>query len=250
VPGFERTQSHGVSEGPEAALELLGSGAIEVIGLLPHSSNYTFLVRVVADEGETLAVYKPRRGEQPLWDFPSGTLAAREVAAYLVARATGWDLVPPTLLREDAPLGPGSLQLFIEHDPDRHYLVLMEERRADLAPFAAFDVVVNNADRKSGHVLEADNGRLWAVDHGVTFHTEPKLRTVIWDYAEEPLPDPVVTGLRDLEKELSGEAFPLLLSQLLSADEVEAALSRTRDLLRTGTFPAPATDRPFPWPLV
>jgi uncharacterized repeat protein (TIGR03843 family) len=239
-----------VSEGPEAALELLGSGAIEVIGLLPHSSNYTFLVRVVADEGETLGVYKPRRGEQPLWDFPSGTLAAREVAAYLVARATGWDLVPPTLLREDAPLGPGSLQLFIEHDPERHYLVLMEERGADLARFAAYDVVINNADRKSGHVLEGDDGRLWAVDHGVTFHTEPKLRTVIWDYAEQPLPESVVTGLRKLEEELSGATLPLLLRELLSEEEVHATLARAKGLLQFGRFPAPASDRPFPWPLV
>ena len=235
---------------PDPALDVLRTGTIEVVGLLPHASNYTFLVRVVGGDEEALAVYKPRRGEQPLWDFPSGTLAAREVAAYLVSEAAGWGIVPPTILREDAPLGPGSLQLFVEHDPERHYLVLMEERRDDLVAFAAFDCVVNNADRKSGHVLEDAAGRLWGVDHGVTFHTEPKLRTVIWAYAEEELPPIVVAGLGRLIEELSRGGAGLELAQLLSEAEIEALGSRAEALRATGRFPSPDSDRPFPWPLV
>ncbi|HYZ46648.1 MAG TPA: hypothetical protein VE712_03195, partial [Actinomycetota bacterium] len=160
-----------------ATLRLLSSGDVEVLSLLPYSSNYVFLARVRNEETDALAVYKPRRGERPLWDFPRGTLAAREVAAFLVSEAAGWGKVPPTVLRADAPLGVGSLQLFIEHDPERHYFTLMEERAEDLVAFAAFDVVINNADRKSGHVLEDADGRLWAVDHGVTFHPHDKLRT-------------------------------------------------------------------------
>ena len=134
-------------------LPLLETGRVEVLGLLPYSSNYTFLARVGDGDTTILAVYKPRRGETPLWDFPPGTLAAREVAAYKVSKASSWDLVPPTVLRDDAPLGPGSLQIFIEHDPERHYFVLMDDHSDELRRFAAFDVVVNNADRKAGHVL-------------------------------------------------------------------------------------------------
>ncbi|MFN2526684.1 MAG: SCO1664 family protein, partial [Actinomycetota bacterium] len=168
---------------------LLATGDVEVLGRLPYSSNYTFLARVTGPSSERLAVYKPRQGETPLWDFRQGTLAARELAAFRVSEAAGWGIVPPTVLRSDAPLGEGSLQVFIEHDPDRHYFALMEERREEFARFAAFDVVVNNADRKAGHVLEDGSGRLWGVDHGVTFHVEPKLRTVIWAFAGESLGD-------------------------------------------------------------
>ncbi|HYP22627.1 MAG TPA: hypothetical protein VEV43_03555, partial [Actinomycetota bacterium] len=133
-----------------------------------------------------------------MWDFPHGSLAGREAAAYLVSEAAGWNVVPPTVLREDAPLGPGSLQLFVEHDPERHYFVLMEERAEDLVAFAAFDVVINNADRKSGHVIEDAEGKLWAVDHGVTFHLEDKLRTVIWGYAGNPLDAVTIAKLETL----------------------------------------------------
>lgn len=232
----------------EQTLDVLQTGEIEVLGLLPYSSNYTFLARVVP---ETLAVYKPRRGERPLWDFPHGSLAGREAAAYLVSEAAGWHIVPPTVLRQDAPLGPGSLQLFVEHDPERHYFTLMEERAEELVAFAAFDVVINNADRKSGHVIEDGNGRLWAVDHGVTFHLEDKLRTVIWAYAGLPL-DPETTGRLEIlgaaladPGELGGR-----LEELLTPDEVAATLARTEALLIEGRFPPPPADRPLPWPLV
>ncbi len=232
----------------EQTLELLRTGDVEVLGLLPYSSNYTFLTRLT---DEILAVYKPRRGERPLWDFPHGTLAGREVAAYLVSEAAGWRIVPPTVLREDAPLGPGSLQLFVEHDPERHYFVIMEERSEDLVPFAAFDVVINNADRKSGHVIEDSSGRLWAVDHGVTFHLEDKLRTVIWAYAGLPLDRKTISELETLGAVLAEPGgLSARLEELLSPAEVAATLARTESLLIEGRFPEPPADRPLPWPLV
>jgi hypothetical protein len=230
-------------------LELLRSGHIEVLGLIPLSSNYTFLARVTGGDQQALAVYKPIRGEQPLWDFPDGTLAAREVAAFAVSEAGGWDLVPPTVLRDDAPLGAGSLQLFIEHDPGRHFFVLVEERPDDFAPFAAFDAVINNADRKGGHVLEGKDGRLWAVDHGLSFHVDPKLRTVIWEFAEQPFARQIVRALERTEQALNG-ALNERLGELLSREEAHACLVRVRSLLSERRFPRPETDRPLPWPLV
>ena len=236
---------------PESAVELLESGPIEVLGLLPYSSNYTFLARVGDGTDSTLAVYKPRRGEQPLWDFPTGTLAPREVAAYLVSEAAGWGLVPPTVLREVGPLGPGSLQHFVEHDPERHYLVLMEERRSDLEVFAAFDIVINNADRKSGHVLEDGAGRLWAVDHGLTFHPEPKLRTVIWTYAGEAVAPGLLDSISRLADALSPDGqLGVAIEQLLGEEARAATLARAEGLLAAKRFPEPSTDRPLPWPLV
>jgi uncharacterized repeat protein (TIGR03843 family) len=236
---------------PADALRILREGEMEVLGLLPYSSNYTFLARVRSSDEQLLAVYKPRRGERPLWDFPPGSLAAREVAAYRVSEEAGWNIVPPTVLRREAPLGEGSLQLFIEHDPERHYFVLMEEYRDELTVFAAFDVVANNADRKSGHVLEDSHHELWAVDHGVTFHAEPKLRTVIWDYAEEPLPDKIRHALERLRASLSDEGrLGGEMARLLTPAERSATLHRVEDLLDRSRFPSPGPDRPVPWPLI
>jgi hypothetical protein len=228
-------------------IEHLSRGDVEVLGLLPYSSNYTFLARLTFSGMEQLAVYKPRRGETPLWDFPSGTLAAREVAAYEVSEASGWALVPPTVLRSDAPLGEGSLQLFIEHDPERHYFVVAEEEGRDVRTFAAFDAVINNADRKGGHVIEDSAGKLWAVDHGVAFHAEPKLRTVIWAYAEQPLNEEVKTGLTRLA---DSAALRARLSDLLAPEETAATFERIESLLSHGSFPSPTTNRPLPWPLI
>jgi hypothetical protein len=236
---------------PADALRILREGEMEVLGLLPYSSNYTFLARVRSSDEQVLAVYKPRRGERPLWDFPPGSLAAREVAAYRVSEEAGWNIVPPTVLRRDAPMGEGSLQLFIDHDPERHYFVLMEEYRDELAAFAAFDVVANNADRKSGHVLEDPQRELWAVDHGVTFHAEPKLRTVIWDYAEEPLPDEIRHALERLRASLSDERrLGGEMERLLTPTERSATLHRVDALLERSRFPPPGPDRPVPWPLI
>ena len=226
----------------------LSTEPIEVLGVLPYASNYTFLARVGESEG-LLAVYKPRRGERPLWDFAHGSLANREVAAFLVSRAGGFDMVPPTVLRDDAPLGPGSLQLFIEHDPDRHYFTMQDER--DFHELAAFDVVINNADRKGGHVLEDAAGKLWAVDHGVTFHVEPKLRTVIWSYALEPIPASVVDRLNQLKAALGEEpGLHRELAELLSPAEADAVARRVDRLLREGRYPEPEVNYPLPYPLV
>ena len=236
--------------GASDALEILRSGEVEVLGLLPYSSNYTFLARVRADAGEALAVYKPRSGERPLWDFPRGSLAAREVAAWMLSEAS-WKIVPPTVLREDAPLGEGSLQLFVEHDPEQHYFVLLDAHLDELASFAAFDAVVNNADRKAGHVIRDASERLWAVDHGLTFHTEPKLRTVIWAFAEEPLTPALRTDLENLGAALAdGSGLGGELAKILTPEEAEATLDRVETLLVDDRFPAPQGDRPLPWPLI
>jgi uncharacterized repeat protein (TIGR03843 family) len=222
-----------------------------VLGRLPYSSNYTFLARVRKDSEEVHAVYKPQRGERPLWDFPPGSLAARECAAYVVSATAGWDLVPPTVLRDDATLGPGSLQLFIDHDPEVHYFTLMNDRLDDFAAFAAFDAVINNADRKAGHVLRDALGRLWAVDHGLTFHVDDKLRTVIWAFADEPLTPAVRTTLESLGSALSDDgSLGRELAGLLSSEEAAATLARVETLLVEDRFPAPGSDRPLPWPLI
>jgi uncharacterized repeat protein (TIGR03843 family) len=230
---------------------ILEQGEIEVLGLLPYSSNYTFLTRLRSEDAETFAVYKPARGERPLWDFAPGTLAAREVASFRVSEACGWGIVPPTVLRDDAPLGPGSLQLFVEHDPDVHYLTLMQQRLEDFRVFAALDVVINNADRKAGHVLQDAEGRVWAVDHGLTFHIEPKLRTVIWQFADEPLGDPLRNQLDRLGTELARSGgLGDELAHLLSLGESAATLARVETLLVDDCFPAPGSERPLPWPLI
>lgn len=232
---------------------LLERGEIEVLGRLPYSSNYAFLARVHRAEEEAVAVYKPRRGERPLWDFPAGTLAAREVAAFLVSEAAGWHFVPPTVLREDAPAGPGSLQLFIDHDPNRHFFVLVHELedREIFQHFAAFDAVIDNADRKAGHILEDAAGTLWGVDHGLSFNVEPKLRTVIWAFAGERLPPGVAGPLARLQAALRpGADLDRLLLGLLHADEVAETRARLEMLVRRGTFPEPAGPYSMPWPLV
>lgn len=225
---------------------VLTTGDVEVLGLLPFSSNYTFLARVRGD-AEVHAVYKPIRGERPLWDFPHGTLARREVAAFVVSEAAGWSLVPETVLRDDAPLGPGSLQLFVEHDTERHYFTFESEARGqELMLFALFDAVINNADRKAGHVIEDGTGRLWAVDHGVTFHVEPKLRTVVWAFAEQAIPERLVGDLR----RLAGELDRGILGDLVTAEEVAATKGRVASLLSDKRFPAPSVAYPLPWPLI
>ncbi len=140
-------------------------------------------------------MYKPTRGERPLWDFPPASLAGREVAAYLVSEALGWRLVPPTIYRKKGPLGPGSLQAFVEHDPEYHYFTFNESDRQRLRPVALFDLLINNADRKGSHVLLDEQDHMWLIDHGVCFHVEDKIRTVIWDFAGEPFPDALCSDL-------------------------------------------------------
>ncbi len=234
-----------------SACELLATGDIEVLGLLPYSSNYVFLAKVNGRGGEALAVYKPSRGERPLWDFPSGTLATREVAAYLVSEAAGWGFVPPTVLRSEGPLGRGSLQLFVEHDPERHYFALVQERLEEFASVALFDEVINNADRKGGHILEDAQGRMWVVDHGLCFNVAGKLRTVIWAFSEEPIGSSLRERLVSLGTQLADEgALGGRLAELLSPRESAATRARVESLLINDRFPAPEGERPLPWPLV
>ncbi len=234
-----------------SACELLATGDIEVLGLLPYSSNYVFLAKVNGRGGEALAVYKPSRGERPLWDFPSGTLATREVAAYLVSEAAGWGFVPPTVLRSEGPLGRGSLQLFVEHDPERHYFALVQERLEEFASVALFDEVINNADRKGGHILEDAQGRMWVVDHGLCFNVAGKLRTVIWAFSEEPIGSSLRERLVNLGTQLADEgALGGRLAELLSPRESAATRARVESLLINDRFPAPEGERPLPWPLV
>ena len=223
-----------------AAADRLGDGALTVAGLLPGASNGTLLGSI---EGVAV-VYKPIAGEAPLWDFPDGTLAAREVAAYRLADALGWPAVPPTVLR-DGPMGPGAVQLFVEHDPREHFFTLRDRRLAELRSVAAFDVVANNADRKGGHVLVDAGGTLWAIDHGLCFHAEPKLRTVIWEFAGEPVPEDLCEDLRRVAGELPG-----VLDDLLDPAELEAAADGAQRLAETGRFPEPGPDRAVPWPPV
>jgi hypothetical protein len=230
-------------------LDLLSSGELRPLGLLPRASNYTFLAEVSGGGRTVLAVYKPRMGEMPLWDFPDGTLCNREVAAYLLARELGWPAVPPTILR-DGPQGPGSIQLFVEADPREHYFTLRERCLDQFIPVAAFDVVANNADRKGGHCLMTADGAIWVVDHGVCFSVQPKLRTVIWEFAGEPVPPGLLDDLARLEGALRSGPLRESMLELLSEEEVDATAGRAGRLVQTGRFPVPGAGRAYPWPPV
>jgi len=260
-PSTGRVSGWQPGSGPtlEDAAELLATRELTIEGRLPWSSNLTFLV-TLEDEGvdsdadrddrvPVQAVYKPHQGEQSLWDFPDG-LYRREVAAYRLSEALGWGIVPPTVVRDDAPFGPGSVQLFVQADYEQHYFTLIDEggREGELQVFCAFDVVANNADRKSGHVLHAaGGGQLWGIDHGLCFHVQHKLRTVIWDFAGDDVPGWV---LDDLER-LVASGLPDELAALLSGAEAEAVIERAARLVETGVYPEPIGDRPpYPWPLV
>jgi uncharacterized repeat protein (TIGR03843 family) len=241
-----------VALAPDRILHLLREGEIEVQGLIPWSSNATLLVTVRDSELSTLAVYKPQGGERPLWDFRYGTLGIREVAAYLVCDALGWGFVPPTVLRQ-GPHGLGSVQLFIHAQEDAHFFTIQDDvaYADELRRMAAFDVIANNADRKSGHCLVDHDGRLWAIDNALTFHAEPKLRTVIWDFARETLPAGIVADLQALEGTLEGDSqLGRALTHLLSEDEVLAFRSRLGRLIKAGRFPEPGSGHVVPWPLV
>jgi uncharacterized repeat protein (TIGR03843 family) len=231
------------------ALTTLTTGEVELRGRLPWSSNATFLVTVCHHGVSMPAVYKPRRGERPLWDFPEG-LFLREVAAYLLSEELGWGIVPETVARTDGPLGPGSLQRFVAADFSEHYFTLLEhpEHRDALRTIAVFDVLANNADRKSGHCLLGDDGRVWAIDNGLCFHAAPNLRTVIWEFAGEPIPAPLLADIARLAER--GWDVPGL-DTLLRPKEVSALGKRAAQVLSRGTLPEPEVSRrSYPWPLV
>ena len=236
---------------PEEVLAILALGEMSLVGEFIWGSNYTFLVNLNHGEHQLQAIYKPSRGERPLWDFDSGTLAAREVAAYLACRELGLGMVPPTILREDGPAGSGSLQLFIEVDPERNYLSFSEEEKQRLKPVALFDILINNADRKAGHVLLDPQDQLWLIDHGVSFHEQYKLRTVIWDFVGELIPEQLLAQVQDLRTRMvSDAALKASFAELLTDVEISAMLQRADRLLAEPRFPAPGPGRPYPWPLV
>ncbi len=258
-----------------STLQLLTEGELTLQGRLRGASNTTLRGTVSLGEATARCVYKPISGERPLWDFPDGTLAAREVAAYAVSAATGWDVVPPTVLR-DGPLGPGACQLWIDTrrgsaglrvgfvpvdavpagwhpvveavDDDGTAYVLAHADDAALARMALLDAVINNADRKGGHVLHARDGSVYGVDHGVTFHVEDKLRTVLWGFMGQPIPAAELGVLTELRAGLAG-ALRDELCPLLAPEELAATAARVDRLLRAAVFPAPALGRrSLPWP--
>jgi len=259
----------GAAPVPGHADEILGrlrDGELEVIGRLLGSSNNAMVVRVwparqapaagaeprPIEDGDLLAVWKPTIGERPLFDFPIGTLTRREVAAYLVSEAMGWAIVPPTVLR-DGPYGEGMLQQWIDVDPGADVVTLVSDDDPRLRRVAVFDAIVNNTDRKAGHLLPIPGGHLHAVDHGVTFSIEPKLRTVLWAWEGEPFEADEVAALARVRDALGTSAVPgplaVGIGELLSIDEIGAARARATELLRTGRFPGPSPDWPaIPWP--
>ena len=225
---------------------LLARGELTVKGRLPRSTNATFLAEAALGAARALAVYKPARGERPLWDFPPG-LFKRELAAYRLSESLGWGLVPLTL-RRDGPYGDGSLQAFVHADFSQHYFTLYEDaaHHARLRRLCAFDIVANNADRKSGHCLLGPDGMIYAIDNGLCFNVAPKLRTVIWEFADEALPDDVVAGLATLTR----RGVPKALTTLLAPEEQRALLARARALLEAGRFPDGSAAHGYPWPVV
>ncbi len=232
-------------DGP--VLEVLAAGSVDVVARIVPSSNHALLTQVSCAEQVVTAVYKPEAGERPLWDFEPG-LYRREVAAYLLSEFLGWGLVPPTVVRNDAPAGVGSLQLYIEADPSEHYFTLYErapETLSALRAMAVFDLLANNADRKSGHVLRAADGRIQGIDHGLCFAADDKLRTVIWDFAGEPIGQELLDRVAPLAAEL-----PPTLATLLDPEELDALQARARRVLESGRFPVDRTGRRVPWPLV
>lgn len=236
----------------DTILRLLVEANLDLHGLMPWSSNYTFLVSLedAARQGSLMAVYKPCAGERPLWDFPSGNLCFREFLSYLVSQLLGWPNIPPTVLR-DGPQGEGSVQLFIEAEYEAHYFNMRDTSAftPEFKEIALFDYIVNNADRKGGHCLKDRQGRLWAIDHGLTFHPDYKLRTVIWDFCRESIPAPLLEDLTRFQKLLAKNSeLQQTLTQYLSHREIQALKRRVDYLLSKGHFPDMHPGRNIPYP--
>jgi uncharacterized repeat protein (TIGR03843 family) len=233
--------------GPDEVLRLLREGELSVEGQLIDASNATLYCEVTLDGVTATCVYKPVAGERPLWDFPDGTLAGREVAAYAVSVASGWDVVPPTVMR-DGPYGPGMCQLWIEAESSVDLEALVRSTIEPLRRMAVFDAVINNADRKGGHLLPVADGHVYGIDHGVCFSADDKLRTLLWGWRGQPLTDEALDVLTGLRVDLAGELGESL-EDLLTTREVDATRRRVSRLLKTGRHPQPSGDwPPMPWP--
>ncbi|MGE0879698.1 MAG: SCO1664 family protein [Acidimicrobiia bacterium] len=227
-------------------LEFLAESEMDIEGRMPWSSNATFLVNLCLQDQRAQGIYKPMRGERPLWDFEPG-LHRRERAAFVLSEGLGWNIVPPTVIR-DGPYGEGSVQLFIEADYDEHYFTLHEGRpdlHDQLQRICAFDVIANNTDRKGGHCLLGTDGHVYGIDHGVCFSADFKLRTVIWEFGGEPIPDEIMTDVERVAENLPSE-----LSTLLNREETLATQRRAWQLVEHPYFPVDRTGRRYPWPLV
>jgi uncharacterized repeat protein (TIGR03843 family) len=233
-------------------LEILEKGNLEIEGQLIIGSNYTFLTSVEFEQNHIQAVYKPEKGEVPLWDFPSNTLAKRETAAYLISEALNWKLVPPTIIRSDAPLGCGSLQFFVSHDPRINYFTFTDKIKNSLRSVVVFDMIINNADRKGSHIILNQNGHIKLIDHGICFHQDPKYRTVVWDFIGEKIPAHIIEDIEKLSRKFNKNSILLKgLNELLSKKEISALFDRTERILKDLYFPKPKNSyRPFPFPLV
>jgi hypothetical protein len=236
----------------DAVSTVLHDGELRVVGRLVDASNATLFGYVNADDTELAVVYKPVQGERPLWDFPDGTLAAREYATALVDEALGWHTVPATTLR-DGPFGPGMVQQWMDVDDSVDLVALVQSNHPTLRRIAVLDAVVNNADRKGGHLLPLTSGEVMAIDHGVTFHEEPKLRTLLWQWQGEAVPADVIADLERLADQLGTKSHPgplgATLAALLTSREVSATRRRVRRLVETGLHPSPSPDWPaYPWP--
>jgi uncharacterized repeat protein (TIGR03843 family) len=249
---IQRLGLNPMSTSDQNPLNILEQGEISITGEFLWGSNYTFAVEISSGDLVLQGVYKPTRGERPLWDFPRATLAHREVAAYLVSEALGWSFVPPTTYRDDGPIGPGSIQLHVDHDPEYNYFSFSKTDLQQLRPVAIFDYLINNADRKGSHVLFDQDGQMWLIDHGISFHQDQKLRTVIWDFAGDPIPEHLCSDLAQFEGQLlEGTQFHDRLGQYLVAQEITALAKRTRYLITSKKYPDPHPNRrPYPWPPV
>ncbi|MCC7207958.1 MAG: SCO1664 family protein [Anaerolineae bacterium] len=236
----------------DRVLRILRNGTMrEAHGMLRWSSNSAFLVSIADGDLTLLTVYKPQRGERPLWDFPEGTLCYREAAAFTMSQALGWQIVPPTIVR-DGLRGVGSVQFYVEHNPEENYFTLDEQHVEPLMRFAAFDYIVNNADRKGGHCLLDDQRHLWGIDHGICFHVAPKLRTVIWDFAGQPVPPALLQDVERVYCGLEERNSPLRaeMDSLLADAEIQALLARMRRILQRREYPRPGPGPNYPWPPV
>jgi hypothetical protein len=244
--GFDHGDRRPPADDAEVAT-LLAEGELDLEGRLLDASNVTLIGAIRTDTLARECVYKPVVGERPLWDFPDGTLAGREISAHLVSEATGWRVVPPTVLR-DGPFGPGMVQLWMDADPEIELTEFVRRDLPELRRMAVFDAVVNNADRKGGHIIPMADGHVYGVDHGICFSAEPKLRTLLWRWAGKPLPVEALAVLERLDEQLRGDLGEQL-HEHLTRREVRRTQQRVAELLRTQVHPQPSAEWPaLPWP--